>query len=156
MNFGDLLTFIIRFLFVGLTKIPLQLLDCDKTWLIHSCFPADRLTLPTAPFYFTLTIYSDVISQSFQPALCCSHKKIYKYPNEKLHSSLHTLNLSLSLSRSRLLDPSVEHGEQNVHPGVHRPPQKVRGVDPRRGVPPHQVLHRQRRGRRARQGLRMT
>lgn len=59
-------------------------------------------------------------------------------------------------ARSRLLDPSVEHGEQDVHPGVHRPPQEVRGVHPRRGVPPHQVLHRQRRGRRARQGLRMT
>lgn len=29
-------------------------------------------------------------------------------------------------------------------------------IDPRRGVPPHQVLHRQRRRRRARQGLRMT
>lgn len=50
----------------------------------------------------------------------------------------------------------MEHGEQDVHPGVHRPPQEVRGVDPRRGVPPHQVLHRQRRRRRARQGLRMT
>lgn len=59
-------------------------------------------------------------------------------------------------ARSRLLDPSVEHGEQDVHPGVHRSPQEVRGVHPRRSVPPHQVLHRQRRGRRARQGLRMT
>ncbi|KAL2086622.1 hypothetical protein ACEWY4_017681 [Coilia grayii] len=42
------------------------------------------------------------------------------------------------------------------HPGVHGAPQEVRGVHPRRGVPPHQGLHRQRRGRRARQSLRMT
>lgn len=64
--------------------------------------------------------------------------------------------VSVCVSRSRLLDPPVEHGEQNVHPGVHRSPEEVRGVDPRRGVPPYQVLHRQRRGRRPRQGLRMT
>lgn len=57
--------------------------------------------------------------------------------------------------RPRLLHPPVEHGEQDVHPGVHSAPQEVGRGHPRRGVPPHQVLHRQRRGRRARQGLRM-
>lgn len=43
-----------------------------------------------------------------------------------------------------------------MHPGVHGPPQEVRRVHPRRGVPSIQVLHRQRRSRLPRQGLRMS
>lgn len=63
------------------------------------------------------------------------------------------LNLCL---RSRLLRASVEHGEQDVHPGVHRSQEEVRRVHSRRGVSSHQVLHRQRGSRRPRQSLRMT
>ncbi|KAG7251850.1 hypothetical protein CRUP_015416, partial [Coryphaenoides rupestris] len=58
------------------------------------------------------------------------------------------------VGQPRLLHPPVEPGEQDVHPGVHGAPEEVRGVHPRRGVPPVQVLHRQRRGGRSRQGLR--
>ncbi len=58
--------------------------------------------------------------------------------------------------RSRLLGASVEHGEQDVHPGVHGSQEEVWRVHQRRGVPPHQVLHRQRWSRRPRQSLRMT
>ncbi len=58
--------------------------------------------------------------------------------------------------RSRLLGASVEHGEQDVHPRVHGSQEEVRRVHQRRGVPPHHVLHRQRRSRRPRQSLRMT
>lgn len=58
--------------------------------------------------------------------------------------------------RSRLLYPSVEHGEQDVHSGVHGSQEKVWRVDQRCGIPPHQVLHWQRRSRCPRQSLCMT
>lgn len=59
-------------------------------------------------------------------------------------------------SRSRLLRPPVESRDQDVCAGVHGSPQEERGVHSRRGIPPHQVLHWQRRGRRSCQGLCMT
>lgn len=58
--------------------------------------------------------------------------------------------------RSRLLHPPVEFREQDVRAGVHCSPQEERGVHPRCGIPPNQVLHWQRRGRRSRQSLCMT
>lgn len=46
-------------------------------------------------------------------------------------------------------------GQQDLRAGDHRAPQEVRREHPGRGVPPDAAVHRERRRRRSRQGVRL-
>lgn len=60
------------------------------------------------------------------------------------------------LRLARLLRAPLEPGHEDLRAGDHRPPQEVRREHPGRGLPSAAAVHRQRRGRRPRESVRVN